>query len=167
MGLVPGVACLRNAGIAPLGLAHGDASGVAGDRAMAFRDKDHAVWVGVKFRGIIPCESGRSRQDSRFAGHLLFSARPRIAAYPRGAAHRTNPDGTLLDSIEFKLDREHVQLNNLLKLTGLAGSGGAGKALVSAGGVTVDGAPESRKTAKIKIGQVVRCGDTEIRVVAT
>ncbi|MEI6300909.1 MAG: RNA-binding S4 domain-containing protein [Betaproteobacteria bacterium] len=70
-----------------------------------------------------------------------------------------------MDSIEFKLDREHVQLNNLLKLTGLAGSGGAGKALVAAGGVTVDGVAESRKTAKIKVGQVVCCGGTEIRVV--
>jgi ribosome-associated protein len=72
----------------------------------------------------------------------------------------------IMNTIEFPLDREHVQLNNLLKLTGLAGSGGAGKALVAAGGITVDGAAESRKTAKIKVGQVVRCGDTEIRVVA-
>jgi ribosome-associated protein len=71
-----------------------------------------------------------------------------------------------LNTIEFPLDREHVQLNNLLKLTGLAGSGGAGKALVAAGGVTVDGVAESRKTAKIKVGQVVCCGDTEIRVIA-
>ncbi len=71
-----------------------------------------------------------------------------------------------MNTIEFKLDREHVQLNNLLKLTGLAGSGGAGKAMVAAGGVTVDGVAESRKTAKIKIGQVVCTGDTEIRVVA-
>ncbi len=70
-----------------------------------------------------------------------------------------------MDSIELKLDREHVQLNNLLKLTGLAGSGGAGKALVAAGSVTVDGNPESRKPAKIKVGQVVSCGETEIRVV--
>jgi ribosome-associated protein len=73
---------------------------------------------------------------------------------------------SVLKQIEFKLDREHVQLNNLLKLTGLAGSGGAGKALVAAGGVTVDGQPESRKTAKIKVGQVVCYGDTEIRVIA-
>jgi ribosome-associated protein len=76
------------------------------------------------------------------------------------------PPQDIMNTIEFPLDREHVQLNNLLKLTGLAGSGGAGKALVAAGGITVDGAAESRKTAKIKVGQVVRCGDTEIRVVA-
>ena len=68
--------------------------------------------------------------------------------------------------IEFSLDREHVQLNQLLKLTGLCDSGGAGKALVAAGGITVDGNAESRKTCKIRVGQVVCCGDTEIRVVA-
>jgi len=71
-----------------------------------------------------------------------------------------------MQKIQFTLDREHVQLNQLLKLTGLAGSGGAGKAMVAAGGITVDGIAESRKTAKIKIGQVVRSGDTEIYVVA-
>ena len=71
-----------------------------------------------------------------------------------------------MDTIEFKLDREHVQLNQLLKLTGLCTSGGGGKAMVAAGGITVDGVAESRKTCKIKIGQVVRSGDTEIRVVA-
>ena len=71
-----------------------------------------------------------------------------------------------MNSIEFPLDREHVQLNQLLKLTGLCTSGGAGKAMVAAGGITVDGVAESRKTAKLKVGQVVRCGDTEIRIVA-
>ena len=70
-----------------------------------------------------------------------------------------------MKQIDFTLDREHVQLNQLLKLTGLAGSGGAGKAMVAAGGVTVDGNPESRKTCKLKVGQVVRAGDTEIRIV--
>jgi ribosome-associated protein len=71
-----------------------------------------------------------------------------------------------MNSIEFPLEREHVQLNQLLKLTGLCTSGGAGKAMVAAGGITVDGVAESRKTAKLKVGQVVRCGDTEIRIVA-
>ena len=36
--------------------------------------------------------------------------------------------------------------------------------LVAAGLVRVDGATESRKTAKIRAGQVVRMGDIEIRV---
>ena len=43
-------------------------------------------------------------------------------------------------------------------------SGGAGKAVVADGGVTVDGQPESRKTAKIRAGQVVMLGDIRIAV---
>ena len=71
-----------------------------------------------------------------------------------------------MQHIEFCLNREFVQLNQLLKLTGLCDSGGAGKALVAGGGVAVDGSVELRKTCKIRIGQVVTLGDVEIRVVA-
>ena len=71
-----------------------------------------------------------------------------------------------MQHIEFELNREFVQLNQLLKLTGLADSGGAGKAMVAGGGVLVDGNEESRKTCKIRVGQVVTLGDVEIRVVA-
>ena len=71
-----------------------------------------------------------------------------------------------MPQIEFSLDREHVQLNQLLKLAGLADSGGAGKALVAAGGVLVDGNVELRKTCKIRAGQVVSCGDVQIKVLA-
>jgi ribosome-associated protein len=71
-----------------------------------------------------------------------------------------------MQQIEFRLNREFVQLNQLLKLTGLCDSGGAGKALVAGGGVSVDGSVELRKTCKIRVGQVVSLGDVEIRVVA-
>ena len=71
-----------------------------------------------------------------------------------------------MQHIEFSLNREFVQLNQLLKLTGLADSGGAGKALVAGGGVLVDGSVELRKTCKIRVGQVVTLGDVEISVVA-
>jgi len=71
-----------------------------------------------------------------------------------------------MQRIEFELNREFVQLNQLLKLTGLVDSGGAGKALVAAGGVSVDGTAELRKTCKIRVGQAVTLGDVEIRVVA-
>ncbi len=66
--------------------------------------------------------------------------------------------------IDFDLDREFVALNDLLKLAGVCDSGGMGKAIVASGEVTVDGAVELRKTAKIRAGQVVRLGDVEIRV---
>jgi ribosome-associated protein len=71
-----------------------------------------------------------------------------------------------MQQIEFRLNREFVQLNQLLKLTGLCDSGGAGKALVAGGGVSVDGSVELRKTCKIRVGQVVRLGDLQITVVA-
>jgi ribosome-associated protein len=66
--------------------------------------------------------------------------------------------------IDFELERDFVELNQLLKLAGLVDSGGAGKQLVAGGAVRVDGAVESRKTAKIRAGQVVRVDDIEIRV---
>jgi ribosome-associated protein len=67
---------------------------------------------------------------------------------------------------DLEQDHDHVELNQLLKLTGLCDSGGAGKALVASGVVTVDGAVELRKTCKIRAGQRVRVGDSEISVVA-
>ena len=71
-----------------------------------------------------------------------------------------------MQTIDFLLDRGHVELNQLLKLTGLCDSGGAGKALVASGAVWVDGAVELRKTCKIRAGQRVRLGDIEIHVIA-
>ena len=71
-----------------------------------------------------------------------------------------------MPAIDFELDREFVELNQLLKLAGLCDSGGAGKALVASGAVRVDGQPETRKTAKIRAGQSVQVGNAEIRVVA-
>jgi ribosome-associated protein len=69
-----------------------------------------------------------------------------------------------MPTLTFDLDRDHVELNQLLKLVGVVDSGGAGKALVASGAVTVDGTTELRKTCKIRAGQVVRAGDIEIRV---
>ena len=69
-----------------------------------------------------------------------------------------------MQPIDFELDREYVELNQLLKLVGLCDSGGAGKAIVASGAVTVDGTVELRKTCKIHAGQVVRVQGVEIRV---
>ena len=69
-----------------------------------------------------------------------------------------------MPTITFQLNAEYIDLCNLLKLSGLAESGGQGKVLVAAGKVQVDGQPEHRKTAKIRAGQVVECLDTRIEV---
>ncbi|MCB5185496.1 RNA-binding S4 domain-containing protein [Methylobacillus gramineus] len=68
--------------------------------------------------------------------------------------------------MNFTLKDEYVELCNLLKLTGIADSGGRGKAMVAEGLVKVDGEPESRKTAKIRAGQVVECMGETIEVLA-
>ena len=70
-----------------------------------------------------------------------------------------------MHAIDFELDRDFVELNQLLKLAGVCDSGGAGKQLVASGAVRVDDAVELRKTAKIRAGQRVRVGEVEIRVV--
>ena len=66
--------------------------------------------------------------------------------------------------LDFTLDREYVELNQLLKLVGVCDSGGAGKQLVASGVVRVDGVVESRKTRKIVAGNVVDVADLRIRV---
>jgi ribosome-associated protein len=71
-----------------------------------------------------------------------------------------------MQQLEFHLRGEFIELNQLLKLTGVCDSGGAGKVLVAEGVVCVDGRVELRKTAKIRAGQVVTLGDAQIRVLA-
>ena len=69
-----------------------------------------------------------------------------------------------MQTIEFHLSTDYVELCNLLKLTGLADSGGRGKTMVAEGLVKVDGQLESRKTAKIRAGQVVECANARITI---
>lgn len=69
-----------------------------------------------------------------------------------------------MPTIEFELTREHVALCDLLKLTGLADSGGQSKALIAEGLVRVDGRVDTRKTAKIRAGQNVEFRGTSIHV---
>ena len=71
-----------------------------------------------------------------------------------------------MDTMEFKLRGEHIALCDVLKLTGIADSGGQGKLMIANGEVTVDGQPESRKTAKIRAKQTVRCLGQSVLVVA-
>ena len=69
-----------------------------------------------------------------------------------------------MQTIEFILTGEYVELCNLLKLVGLADSGGRGKTMVAEGLVSVDGQLESRKAAKIRVGQVIECNGTRILI---
>jgi ribosome-associated protein len=68
-------------------------------------------------------------------------------------------------TVRFELEGDYVELNQLLKLVGLCGSGGIGKQIVASGAVSVDGRQELRKTAKIRAGQQVSVDDVTITVV--
>lgn len=68
---------------------------------------------------------------------------------------------------EFTLDREYIELNQLLKLVDVCDSGGAGKMLVASGAVSVDGKVELRKTCKIRSGQTVTLRDVCIKVIVS
>ena len=65
---------------------------------------------------------------------------------------------------QFELTGDFIPLCDLLKIEGIAQSGGQGKQMVADGIVTVDGKTELRKTAKIRAGQVVECLGQTIRV---
>ena len=71
-----------------------------------------------------------------------------------------------MNEVQFELEGDYVELNQLLKLCGVVDSGGAGKQLVASGGVQVDGAVELRKTCKIRAGQVFEAGGVRLRVQA-
>ena len=66
----------------------------------------------------------------------------------------------------FHVQGEFIELNVLLKLLGLAPSGGAAKSLIATGDVAVDGEIETRIRRKLRPGQVVRFADEEIRIAA-
>lgn len=65
----------------------------------------------------------------------------------------------------FSLEgRDTIALNDLLKITGLCGSGGEAKIVIAKGKVMVNGQVELRKTCKIRNGQVVEYAREKITV---
>lgn len=66
----------------------------------------------------------------------------------------------------FALRGEHITLDALLKATGLAPSGGAAKALISTGGVSVNGQTETRRGRKLRAGDEVVLGARRLHVSA-
>jgi len=71
-----------------------------------------------------------------------------------------------MEKINFELRGEFIELDKLLKATGLAESGGRARVMIAEGLVQVDGQPESRKTAKIRAGQVIGLQGARITVLA-
>jgi ribosome-associated protein len=59
-----------------------------------------------------------------------------------------------MQRIDFELRGEYITLDALLKATGLAGSGGHAKAMITGAQVQVDGQVELRRGCKLRAGQV-------------
>jgi ribosome-associated protein len=58
---------------------------------------------------------------------------------------------------EFRLEgKEYIELNDLLKVTGLFDSGGMAKTAITDGLVTVDGRPELRRRCADPLGAIRR-----------
>lgn len=65
-------------------------------------------------------------------------------------------------NMTFAVRGDHIQLDQLLKATGICSSGGEAHAAVEAGAVYVDGQVETRKRAKLRAGQEVEFAGTVI-----
>lgn len=65
----------------------------------------------------------------------------------------------------FVITDEYIELNKLLKASGVCDTGGQAKMIVEDGLVTVDGETETRKRRKIKDGMIVEYGTHRVKVV--
>ena len=66
----------------------------------------------------------------------------------------------------FPVRGEFIQLDQLLKATGLCESGGAAHAAIAEGRVKVDGAVDLRKRAKLRPGQRVEFAGEVVELTA-
>ena len=69
-----------------------------------------------------------------------------------------------MKTIEFELRADFIPLDDLLKATGMASSGGAAKAMIADGQVLLDGEVELQKSRKVFAGQVVETQNARIRM---
>ena len=65
---------------------------------------------------------------------------------------------------EVPIRGDVIRLGQLLKLAGLAGSGGDARALVEDGAVTVNGDVETRRGRQLHPGDVIAVGDERVRI---
>lgn len=69
-------------------------------------------------------------------------------------------------TISFAVRGEYIQLDQLLKATGLCESGGAAHTAIAEGLVRVDGAVDTRKRAKLRSGQRVDFAGETVELLA-
>lgn len=66
----------------------------------------------------------------------------------------------------FELSGEYIELYKLLKVLALCGSGAEAKHAIDEGLVEVNGAVETRRRYKVRVGDRITAGDEEIIIVA-
>jgi ribosome-associated protein len=66
---------------------------------------------------------------------------------------------------DIEIRGDMIRLGQLLKLSGLADTGGDARALVAQGEVAVNGEVETRRGRQLHRGDVVAVGDEAVRVV--
>ena len=67
--------------------------------------------------------------------------------------------------MQLEVNGDYIQLDQLLKTTGLCHSGGYAHSEIAAGKVCVDGVVETRKRAKLRPGQCVSYGDQSVELI--
>lgn len=66
--------------------------------------------------------------------------------------------------MDFELSQEYIELIKLLKLTGIAETGGMAKALVEDEQVLYNGQIDTRKRLKVRKGDIIEVLDTKINI---
>ncbi len=72
--------------------------------------------------------------------------------------------GNIMEATVYLEDNEYIALCDLLKLAGLAESGGQAKAFIAEGLVLRNGETETRKTAKIRGGEVIEFDGARLEI---
>ncbi|MBK7129759.1 MAG: RNA-binding S4 domain-containing protein [Crocinitomicaceae bacterium] len=69
-------------------------------------------------------------------------------------------------TFKLKKDSPFIELVKLLKIEGIAGTGGEGKVQIEEGTVSVNGQEEFRIRRKLYAGDIVQTGPVEIEIVS-
>jgi ribosome-associated protein len=71
----------------------------------------------------------------------------------------------MMESIEFEIEGEFIELFKLLKASGVCSTGGEAKMHIEDGEVRVNGEIETRKRRKVHSGDDVEIFDTHLNVI--
>lgn len=70
-----------------------------------------------------------------------------------------------MNKLTFQLDgQDHIQLNNLLKVLHLVGTGGEAHIRIDNGEVRVNGAVETQRRKKLRVGDEVLFGKNSVSI---